>query len=471
MGDGTETRAVVLGGSIAGLLAAKACADAYDEVVIVDRDTLVGVTEPRKGCPQSKHINGLLTGGRLAMEQLYPGLTDALLADPDDIPTGDLGGTVRWYMLGKQIKPAHSDMFCVGPSRPKLEYHVRKRAEAVPNIRFMERTDILGLEATPDNSKIIGARVQRQDGDGTPEVIKADLVVDATGRGSRTPVWLVELGYPEVVEEKKKIGLGYVTQYYKLKADPYQGDLSINVVAHPKLPRGCIFARTDGGRVEMTTYGILGDHPPTDQAGLYKWMDSLGIPEYSDALRDAEPLTEPVAFRFPTTLRRHYEDMPRFPDGLLVTGDAVTTFNPVYAGGMTVAAKCALTIRNHLHTGAAPVPLDYFRDLAKTVIDPQWGMTNTIDLSFPGVEGERTKQTRMAHFWTKRTQIAATRDAKVTRAYMRAAGQVERPETLQRPGMLLRILLQSLRGQATVPRKPVTRPVATPEAKPKRRAA
>src|SRR6266498_715545 len=146
MGDGTETRAVVLGGSIAGLLAAKALADAYDEVVIIDRDTLIGVTGPRRGCPQSRHINGLLTGGRLAMEQLYPGLTDALLADPDGIPTGDLGGTVRWYMQGKQLKPQHADMFCVGPTRPKLEYHIRKRAEAVPNISFMERTDILGLE-------------------------------------------------------------------------------------------------------------------------------------------------------------------------------------------------------------------------------------------------------------------------------------------------------------------------------------
>ena len=460
MGDGTGTRAVVLGGSIAGLLAAKELAEAYDEVVIIDRDTLVGVTETRRGCPQSKHINGLLTGGRMAMERIYPGLTDALLNDPDGIPTGDLGGTVRWYMLGKQLKQQHADMFCVGPSRPKLEYHIRQRAEDVPNISFMERTDILGLEATADRSRITGARVQRQDGDGNPEVIDADLVVDATGRGSRTPVWLVELGYPEVVEERKKIGLGYVTQYYKLKADPYQGDLSINVVAHPDLPRGCIFAKTDGGRVEMTTYGILGDHPPTDQAGLYEWMDSLGIPEYTDALRDAEPLTEPVAFRFPTTLRRRYEDMSRFPDGLLVTGDAVTTFNPVYAGGMTVAAKSALTIGNHLHTGAAPVPLDYFRDLAHDVVNPQWEMTNTIDLSFPGVEGERSKETKIAHFMMKRTQIAATRDGKVTAAYMRAAGQVERPETLQRPGMMLRILLQSLRGQATVERKPVTRPVA-----------
>ncbi|MCF6469950.1 FAD-binding monooxygenase [Nonomuraea sp. MG754425] len=451
---------MVLGGSLAGLFAARVLSDAYDDVIIVDRDKLVGVDGPRRGCPQSRHINGLLTGGQRAIESMYPGITAEMLAD--GVPKGDLGGTVRWYMLGRQLQQRDSDMLCVGPSRPKLEHHVRERTRALRNVTFAEHTDILGLQATPDGSRIIGAKVQRQGG--LPETIDADLVVDATGRGSRTPVWLEELGYEPVTEDRKKVGLGYVTQYYRLNSDPFQGDLSINVVAHPKLPRGCIFAKTDGGRVEMTTYGILGDHPPTDQAGLFRWIDSLGVPEYTEALKDAELLTEPVAFRFPTTLRRRYEGMRRFPDGLLVTGDAVTCFNPVYAGGMTVAAKSALVMRDHLHTGASPRPLDYFRDLARDVVDPQWEMTHTIDLSFPGVEGRRTFAVRMALGFTRLVQIAATRDGAVTAAYVRAAGQVERPESLQRPKMMLRVLFQALRGPKIQPRKPVVR--TAPERQP-----
>lgn len=458
MSHETPTRAVVLGGSLAGLFAARVLADAYDEVAIIDRDTLTGVTEARRGCPQGRHINGLLTGGQQAIEELYPGITEEMLAD--GVPKGDLGGTVRWYMQGRQLEQQHADMLCIGPSRPKLELHVRERTQALSNVTFTERTDILGLETTADGSRVTGVRVQHL-ADGRAEVVAADVVVDATGRGSRTPVWLAELDYPQVPEERKRVGLGYVTQYYRLNSDPYHGDLSINVVAHPKLPRGCIFARTDGGRVEMTTYSILGEHPPTDQEGLYAWIDSLGVPEYSDALRDAVPLTEPVAFRFPTTMRRRYEDMPRFPDGLLVTGDAVSCFNPVYAGGMTMAAKAALVLRGHLHTGAAPQPLDYFKDLARDVLDPHWEMTNVIDLSFPGVEGKRTLSVRMAQAFLKRVQIAATRDGRVTAAYVRAAGQVERPESLQRPAMLLRILLQSLRGPKSRPPHVVTRPVRT----------
>lgn len=442
MSDGTQTRAVVLGGSLAGLFAARVLSDAYDEVLIVDRDVIVGVGEPRRGCPQSRHISGLLTGGQRAMEKLYPGITEELFAD--GVPRGDLAGTVRWYFNGKRLKQQNADMLCVGASRPMLERHVRERTEALGNVRFLERHTVLGLETTADKTRVTGARVQSLDTNSGEEVVAADLVVDATGRGSRTPVWLQEMGYPEVPEERKKIGLGYVSQHYRVKWDPYGGDLSINPVASPAHPRGAIFAKTDGDRIEMTTYGILGDHPPTDQAGLYAWLDSLGIGEISDALRDAEPLEPPVAFRFPTTLRRHYENMDRFPYGLLVTGDAVCCFNPVYAGGMTVAAKSAFVIRSYLHTGADPDPLQYFRELARDVIDAPWEMTNVVDLSFPGVEGERTLQVRMAQKYLAKVQAAATRDGKVTAAYMRSAGQIDSPDELMRPRMILRVLWQSM---------------------------
>jgi 2-polyprenyl-6-methoxyphenol hydroxylase-like FAD-dependent oxidoreductase len=442
MGDETFTRAVVLGGSLAGLFAARVLADAYDEVVIVDRDVLAGVDAPRRGCPQGRHINGLLARGQQAMEEMYPGITAELFAD--GVPTGDLAGDVRWYFNGRVLKPQHAGLVCVAASRPMLEKHVRQRTQALPNVVFTEQHDILGLEATPDRSRITGVRVQSQTGKNQVSTITADLVIDATGRGSRTPIWLEELGYPRVVEERKKIGLGYVTQHYRLTRDPYHGDLSINPAASAELPRGAIFTKTDGGRVELTTYGLLGDHPPTDQEGLYAWLKTLATQDIYNAVQHAEPLDEPVAFRFPTTLRRHYEQMSRLPDGLLVTGDAVCCFNPIYAQGMTVAALGALTLRSHLHSGAAPQPGQYFRDLAHDVIDPPWEMTNTVDLSFPGVEGNRTLQVRMAQKYLKLVQTAATRDGAVTAAYMRAAGLVDRPESLMRPRLVLRVLCQAV---------------------------
>jgi len=454
---GKSRRAVVLGGSIAGLFAASVLADAFDEVKIVDRDVLLGVAGPRRSCPQGKHINGLLARGQLAMEDMFPGITKEIFAD--GVPTGDLCGNVRWYFNGVRIQQENAGLTCVAASRPMLEKHIRRRTAALENVEFLEQRDILGLVTTADNGTITGVRVQVE-GETEETVVDADLVVDATGRGSRTPVWLEELGYGVVEEERKKVGLGYVTQHYKLNCDPYFGDLSINPVANPTLPRGAIFTKTDGGRVELTAYGILGDHPPTDQQGFYDFVKTLAAPEIHAALMQAEPLDEPVAFRFPTTLRRRYDKLERFPQGLLVVGDAVTCFNPVYAQGMTVSALSALTLRDHLHSGTIPQPLQFFRDLARDVINPPWEMTNLVDLTFPGVEGERPRQVVMAQKFLKKVQIAATKDKQIAAAYMRAAGLIDGPEKMQKLGFVLKVLWKSMFGPAKYTPAPAPVPLA-----------
>lgn len=455
---------MVLGGSIAGLFAARVLSDAYDEVLIVDRDVLLGVEGPRRSCPQGRHINGLLARGQLAMEEMFPGITDEIIAD--GVPTGDLAGDVRWYFNGKHLKQQHAGLLCLAATRPLLEKHIRARTQVIPNITFAERHEVLGLHTSAGGARVTGIRVQRLDSD-QDEVLRADLVVDATGRGSRMPVWLEELGYGRVEEESRKVGLGYVTQHYRLAEDAHFGDVSINPVASAAAPRGAIFVRTDGNRIEMTTYGMLGDHPPTDTAGLREWMKTMAVPDIYDALEGAEALDEPVAFKFPTTIRRRYERLGRLPDGLVATGDAVCCFNPVYAQGMTVAALGALTLRSHLHTGAAPQPSRYFEDLARDVIDAPWEMTKTVDLGFPGVEGERTLKVRMAQAFLKRVQLAATRDGAVTAAYMRAAGLVDRPEAMMRPGFVLRVLWKSwFGGQPAPTRASLARAEASSAARP-----
>ena len=453
MANEAGTRAVVLGGSIAGLFAARVLADAYDEVKIVDRDVLVGTRTPRKHCPQTYQANGLLARGVQVMEELFPGLTQQLI--DHGVPKGDLSGNCRWYAQGYRLKQKHGNLTTLGVLRPELEWHIRERVQQLPNVEFVEQHDILGLATTPDNSKVTGARVQAR-GEREEKVIEADLVVDETGRGSRTPVWLEQMGYERPEEERKKIDLVYVTQHFRLRpgADPFEGDVAINQIAHPGLPRGNVFFKTDGGKLELTTYGLLGDHPPSDQAGLYAWVKSLGAKDVYETLRYADPVDEPVPFRFPTTLRRHYQKLDRFPDGLLVTGDAVTCFNPVYAGGMSVAALCALVMRSHLHSGAAPVPKDYFRDLARDAIDAPWEMTNSVDLTFPGVVGKRSMKVKIGNFFLKRMQIAATHDGNITAKYFTAAGLVARPETLMTPGMLIKILWKSMFGPSKESKQP-----------------
>lgn len=449
MGTKVGARVVVLGGSIAALFAARALSDSYDEVVLVDRDELIGVRTARRGAPQGRHINGLLARGARIMEELFPDITAEMVRA--GCPLTDLSGTVRWYMNGVPLKQVRAGLTNVAARRPIMEAHVRERVSALGNVTFMERYDVLGLETSADNSRVIGARVQPRDGGGEEEVLLADLVVDATGRGSRTPAWLQSMGYPKVEEEGSKIGLGYASRHYRLRTDPFGSNHSIIAVASPDRPRGAIFTKTDKETVELTIYGILGDHPPTDSDGFTAFAKTLTAPEVYEAISDAEPLDDPVLYKFPTTLRRRYDKLPRFPENFLVIGDAVCTPNPVFAQAQTLAALEALALRDQLRTGRVPDSLEFMKTVGR-IIDPAWAMTTGIDLSFPGVEGNRTLKVKLMQAYMQRVLAAATRDSDVTEAFMRSAGLVDQPQSLLKPALLLKVMRTSRQVTAGVPR-------------------
>ncbi|MDP9870292.1 MULTISPECIES: FAD-dependent oxidoreductase [Streptosporangium] len=429
-------RVVVLGGSMAGILAARVLAEAYREVLVVDRDTVVGVRGPRRGAPHTRHAHGLHARGHLILESLFPGFTEELSAA--GVPTGDLG-EMRWYFNARRLKPARTGLVSVTAPRPVLEHHVRARVAALPNVTFMEQCDIVGLVATAARDRITGVRVQRRSADSVEEVLEADLVVDATGRGSRTPAWLEEFGYQRPVEDRVKVGLAYTTQHYRTRPEWFDGVQSINPVASPAHPRGAFFGQVGRDLCILSLTGLLGDHPPTEPEAFLQFVRSLPVPEVYEAVRDAEPLDNAVSFRFPASVRRRYERLTRFPDGLLVMGDAVCSFNPVYGQGMSVAALETMVLRRHLRQGTPPQPLRFLGDVAR-VIDTPWDISAGGDLDFPGVEGPRTVKVRAGNAYMARVQYAATKDAKVTEGFMRVAGLIDPPQALMRPSMLLRVL-------------------------------
>jgi hypothetical protein len=193
----------------------------------------------------------------------------------------------------------------------------------------------------------------------------------------------------------------------------------------------------------LTLAGRQGDHPPTDPDGFLDFARSLRFPDIYEAVRDAEPLDDPVAFRFPASVRHRYERLDRFPDGLLVLGDAVCSFNPVYGQGMSVAAVEALGLRHHVEGGAAAQPRRFFRDLAR-VVDVPWEIAVGGDLAFPGVQGRRTLKARLVSAYLARLHAAAAHDASLASAFLRVAGLVAPPQSLLRPGVALRVLRGSL---------------------------
>jgi 2-polyprenyl-6-methoxyphenol hydroxylase-like FAD-dependent oxidoreductase len=436
-GRNRHGRAVVLGGSVAGLVAARVLAGGYDEVVVVERDHLPEGAEHRRGVAQGRHVHALLAGGQQALEQLFAGLTAELTAL--GAPVGDMLGDVHAHLGGYALRRGRSDLLAVHVSRPALEASLRARVRALPNATLMDRCDGAGLTTTADATAVTGVRVIRRADGSAEETLAADLVVDATGRHSRAPAALEALGYGHPPVERIGIGVGYATRTYRLGPNALGGDLGILVGATPQHPRGGALATVEGGRCLVTLFGVLGDHPPTDVAGFEEFASTLQCPEVYEAVRDAEPLDEPVAFRHPASVRHRYERLRRFPDGLLVVGDAVSTFNPIYGQGMSVVALQGLALRRHLAEPGCPRPLEFMREVGR-IVDVPWGMAAGGDLSFPGAEGPRTIGMRVLGEYVTRLQAGAAHDARLGRAFLRVAGLVDPPMALLRPDVVARAL-------------------------------
>jgi flavin-dependent dehydrogenase len=430
-------RAVVLGGSMAGLLATRALADVFAEVLVVDRDELVGYDTHRRGVPQARHAHALLARGQLVLEELFPGLTGDLISR--GVPTGDVLGDVRMHLSGHRLRRVRTGLVALSASRACLEQYVRARVCQLPGVTFAPPSDVVGLATTPDRRRVTGARVLRRADGSSEEIHDADLVIDATGRGSRAPVWLGALGIERPDEEHVRIDLCYTTRRFRLPLDALDGDVASLHAPTPDQPRGGVLARLEGDQWMLTLAGVLGDRPPSDPDGFLAFARSFAFPDIEEALRGAEPMDDPVAFRFPASVRRRYERLAHMPAGFLPVGDSACSFNPIYGQGMTVAALQALALRRHLNRFGLSRPARLRRSIARAA-DPAWRIATGADFAFPGVDGHQPLSARIASAYITRLHAAAEYDDKVATAFARVSGLVDRPEALLHPRIVARVL-------------------------------
>jgi 2-polyprenyl-6-methoxyphenol hydroxylase-like FAD-dependent oxidoreductase len=427
--------AVVIGGSMAGLLAARVLADHYQRVTLIERDVFPGVGENRKGVPHGQHLHGFHPRGREILDELFPGFTDAMVAA--GAVRCDVLADMRVQIWGSPLMQSPIGLPALWASRPFLEGHVREHVRALPEVTVLDGHSVAGLAASADRRRITGVEVDGPGG--TSQFIEAGLVVDASGRGSRTGRWLTELGYEAPAEDRVEIGLGYSTRTYRLRPDALDGDVMILTAATPSSPRLGVLAATEGGRHMVTLGGICGDYPPTDPAEFDEFAASLLFPDISMGLKDAEPVGDTVTFRFPASRRKRYERLRDFPVGLIAIGDAVCSFNPVYGQGMTVAAMEAMTLRQVLATGGIEQPRRYFKAIART-IDIPWDIAVGADLAFPAVTGKRTAKVRMINAYLPRVCAAAEHDPDLAKALTLVFGLKARPQALMRPDRMVRVL-------------------------------
>jgi pimeloyl-ACP methyl ester carboxylesterase/2-polyprenyl-6-methoxyphenol hydroxylase-like FAD-dependent oxidoreductase len=436
-------RAIVIGGSMAGLLAARILADRFAQVLIVDRDTYPDEATFRKGVPQSRHLHVLLARGAQILERLLPGFRADLAAAgavrlrwPAD--AGVLGAA-GWATRRTRSLPL------ISSRRELVEHVVRRHVATRDPVELLENTDVIGLLTDESGLSVTGVRIRSRD-DHAEQDLEAGLVVDASGRGSRAPAWLEQLGCGSSRQTVVNAFLGYASRTYARDPTIEREWRALFLQMKPPAgTRGGGLFPIDGDQWHVTIAGIGGDYPPIDEEGFLEFARSLRSSVLYEAIRDAEPTSAIGAYRRTENQLRHFDELRRWPEGFVVIGDAACCFNPIYGQGMTVAATEALVLRGWLND-RAPAH-DFQRRLAKAIANP-WLLATGEDFRYPTTEGGRPNvATRLMHRYLDRINATSTTDPVVAAAFNNVVQMVARPTLLFHPEVVVR----TLRGPGTAP--------------------
>jgi 2-polyprenyl-6-methoxyphenol hydroxylase-like FAD-dependent oxidoreductase len=430
--------AVVIGGSMAGLLTARALSGHFDEVTVIERDQLPEQPDFRKGVPQSRHLHVFWVAGLHTVERMLPGFENELLdagALPVHLPT-DMMWVTRTGLLGGRFAATQT---MLSASRTLIEWTVRRAVLRSERIGVVAEHDVTALRL--DHAGDVRAVAVRSRRSGTEFDLAADLVVDAGGRGSHLPDWLAAAHRPRPRETRIDAFLGYATRHFTI---PAGFDADWKGIFVPPMPpehlRGGMLLPIEGGRWMVSLIGGSRDYPPTDESGYLEFAASLRDPLLHDAIAGAEPVSPIRGYRQMANHRHHYETLSGMPGKLLSVGDGLCAFNPIYGQGMTVAAHQAETLHRMLpETSTRKVQ----RALAK-VADGAWLIATEQDLGYPAVTGATpTIRTRLTHHYLDRIITAAATSPAVSAAFLRVLNMIDKPSALLRPHVVAALLRRS----------------------------
>lgn len=426
-----ETHATVIGASVAGLLAAAAIADRFDRVTILEREVLPPPGRGRTAVPQGRHVHALLPGGLAAIEELLPGFGAELVAG--GAVRCDSMKQIRVVLAGHPLTRDGATATNLLASRPFIEGHLRRRVLALPNITIEDGTTVRGLVPGAGPGRV--PAVETAEG-----VVTGDLVVAAAGRAGQLPAWLEKLGFPVPAQDALTVNIHYASRHVRIPEGAL-GDRLILVSPRPGHPRGLgLFAQEDRTWL-LTLVGYGSDHrPPTDERGYLAFLATVAPPDVLEAVSSGEFLDHVVTHAFPASRRRRYERLERYPQGLVAIGDAISSFNPVYGQGMSVAALQAVALRKALSAGEVGLPQRYFK-AAGRIVDVAWDLAVGSDLSLPEVEGARPLLTRLSNAWAERILRAAEHDPYVAEVFGSVTDLIAPPSVLVRPRFVSRVAL------------------------------
>lgn len=394
MADHINKHAIVIGGSMAGLMTARVLADHFAQVTVLERDEIEDGPKIHNSIPQGNHYHALLAGGQQVLASLFPGFI-AKLRELGGVPYR-IGEELAWYIPEKSYaattmlsEPEYLGFDAHGQSRGLLEHCVRQFTLSMPHIRTLH-TNVSNL--IYENGRVRGVQCERE---GVTDNIEADLVVDTAGRNSRVPRWLTDYGFKP--PEETTLGVDFAYSSTKLRIpDSYDDPVKLHIFfgPAPRFPNGAIMGEIEDRTWHLSLAGRFGNYPPVAEDEFFAFARSIYHPRLYEIIKGAERVADIRHYRFPNSVQRHYERLTAFPDGLVTLGDAICSFNPVYGQGMSSAALQVKILQGLLAERAAGsqsldgLALEFFPRAAAAVATP-WALAAAQDLAYPQTTGVR----------------------------------------------------------------------------------
>lgn len=437
--------AVVVGASLAGMLAAHALSRRFDRVIVLERGEVVSGVEPRRAVPQERHVHMLLQRGKNVLEAMIPGFLEEL--ERRGAVVADASRDVQLYHRDRWKQRFETGIQTHYCTRGLIDHVIRERLRENPKIEIRSDTRITSLVRSETKLAVIGVHAITG---GQPDQVLGDLVIDASGRGSQASRWLEELGCPAVRVSEVTSKLGYGTRVYQRRRE-YDHDWKAMMVmpTPPASRRMGVLSPVEGDRWMVTTGGWLGECPGPSEAEFLAFLQSLPDPAIYDVVRDATPLSDVSIYRMPGGIRRHYEELSAWPAGFLVIGDALCSLNPIYGQGMTVGALEVEELGSGVDAWlAAGATAEATRALQRRIaahVDVPWQMAEAEDLRFPEVAGARTWKLKLQHSYGAMVAEASSVDEVVCKRLLEVINLVEPPARLMTPQIQARVLTTAAR--------------------------
>lgn len=444
-------RAVVIGGSVAGLTAARVLAKHFEQVTVIERSPMVDGSDFPKGVPQARHPHLLLIRGERVLEEFFPGLKQDLLDEGAQMV--NFGRDVQMRSPYGWLPHYETDLEGIAASRIMLDHAIYQQIAMNPKVTVRSNSEVMNICTDERRRRVIGVQIHNR-ASGRVEDVPAELVVDASGRSSKAPQWFSQLGYNPPEEQTVNAFPGYATRIFKIPEDFDGGWKAIYLMPNPPhITRGAIIAPLDKKRWHVCLIGMNGDYPPTNEREFMNFARSLVSSEVYDAIKGAEPLSPVWGYRHAENRMRRFDKMHRYLEGFVALGDSVYALNPVYGQGMTLAAIAGQLLDQKLGEQAANSETNDFAGMAERFqkqlqkeLQIPWQTATNEDMRWPDTEGKQELDP-VSKFIGRYFDLvfkAMPHSTKVTDAFFHVQHMIASPALLLRPDILLNVLKTNL---------------------------